>query len=74
MSNVLHDTSAIKLHQTLFMIYPFFYISMPKTIIIIIIQGLGASGEDISGVVVPSIPQNGEQNLQVKFKIKRQNP
>ena len=44
---------------------------MPKTIIIIIIQGLGASGEDISGVVVPSIPQNGEQNLQVKFKIKR---
>ena len=40
--------------------------------IIIIIQGLGASGEDISGVVVPSIPQNGEQNLQVKFKIERQ--
>ena len=28
MSNVLHDTPAIKWHQTLSMIYPFYYISM----------------------------------------------
>ena len=28
MSNVLHDTPARKLHQSLSMIYPFYYISM----------------------------------------------
>ena len=28
MSNVLHDTPPRKLHQTLTMIYPFYYISM----------------------------------------------
>ena len=30
MSNVLHETAPRKLHQTLIMIYPFYYISMAE--------------------------------------------
>ena len=34
MSNVLHDTPAIKLHLTMTMIYPFYYISIIPPVLI----------------------------------------
>ena len=53
MSNVLHNTPAKKLHQTLTMIYPFYYISMFRDLFTILFQ-IGAKCKQTLSLLLSS--------------------